>query len=219
MQDRDSSRAVLPGGRVGVVAIIRLRGCEPGDELLSALVAGGLRTVEVTLPTPGALRAVRRWSTGGRVVAGVGTVRTPADVVLAAEAGAAFLVTPTTRTDVLAAAADHGLPVVSGALTPSEIDLAWQHGAAAVKVFPVSAVGGVAYVRAVREPLDDVLLLPTGGVDETTAADYARAGCVGVGAGSALVSERLVAAGDWPALTDRARRFVEGWQQGLDDRG
>lgn len=219
MDAQDGGRLALPGGRVGVVAIIRLRQCEPVDELLEALLEGGLRTVEVTLPTPGSLAAVRRWTGDDRVVAGVGTVRTPADAEAAVSAGAAFLVTPTTRPDVLAAAQGSRVPVVSGALTPSEIDLAWQHGAAAVKVFPVSALGGASYVRAVREPLDDVLLLPTGGVDHTTAGEFARAGCVGVGAGSALVSERLVADGDWVALRDRASRFVAGWQAGLDDRG
>jgi len=112
------TRLQLPGGRVGVVAIVRLRGCEPVDELLGALVEGGVRTVEVTLPTPGALPAVRRWY---RVTAGVGTVRTPQEAVVAAEAGAAFLVTPTTRTEVLDAAAGRGVPVVSGALTPTEM--------------------------------------------------------------------------------------------------
>jgi len=213
------TRLQLPGGRVGVVAIVRLRGCEPVDELLGALVEGGVRTVEVTLPTPGALPAVRRWSRDDRVTAGVGTVRTPQEAVVPAEAGAAFLVTPTTRTEVLDAAAGRGVPVVSGALTPTEIDLAWGHGAAAVKVFPVSALGGAAYLRAVREPLDDVVLLPTGGVDVAAAAEFARLGCLGVGVGSALVSEQLVLDRDWAALADRASRFVRSWQAGLADRG
>ena len=218
MDGTDPSRLELPGGQVGVVAIVRLRDHEPVDELLTALLDGGVRTVEVTLPTPGALAAVRRWTGDDRVVAGVGTIRTQQDALTAAGAGAAFLVTPTTVPEVLAAAARHAVPVVSGALTPTEIDRAWQSGAAAVKVFPVSAVGGASYVRAVREPLDDVLLLPTGGVDDTTAGEFARAGCVGIGAGSALVAERLVAAGDWVALRDRACRFVDSWHAGLGDR-
>lgn len=203
----------------GVVAIVRLRRCAPPDDLLEALVAGGVRTVEVTLPTPGGLDAVRRWSRDPRVTAGVGTVRTPQDAVAAADAGAEFLVTPTTRTEVLDAAARRGVPVVSGALTPTEIDLAWSSGAAAVKVFPVSAVGGAAYLRAVREPLDDVVLLPTGGVDVASTEEFARMGCAGVGVGSALISEQLVADGDWDALRERARRFVAGWHAGRAQRG
>lgn len=219
MDGSDTARLPLPGGLVGVLAIVRLRRCEPSDELLEALLAGGVTHVEVTLPTPGALPAVRRWTADGRATVGVGTVRSKQDVILAADAGAAFLVTPTTRTAVLDAAAERAVPVVSGALTPTEIDLAWGHGAAAVKVFPVSAVGGAAYLRAVREPLDDVVLLPTGGVDVASTAEFARMGCVGVGVGGALVSEQLVAAGDWGALRERAQRFVANWQAGRDERG
>lgn len=219
MHGQDRTRLELPGGRVGVVAIVRLRAHEPDDKLLDALVDGGVQTVEVTLPTPGALDAVRRWSGDGRVTVGVGTVRTPKDAVAAAEAGAAFLVTPTTRTAVLEAAAERRVPVVCGALTPTEIDVAWARGAAAVKVFPVATVGGPAYVRAVREPLDDVLLLPTGGVDVASTEEFARAGCVGVGIGGGLVAEQLVADRDWSTLSRRASRFVAAWRTGLDGRG
>jgi len=208
---QDGTRPELPGGRVGVVAIVRLRAHEPDDSLLDALVDGGVQAVEVTLPSPGALDAVRRWSGDRRVVVGVGTVRTPQDAVAAAEA--------TTRPAVLEVATERGVPVVCGALTPTEIDVAWSHGAAAVKVFPVAMVGGPAYVRAVREPLDDVLLLPTGGVDVASTEEFARAGCVGVGIGSGLVAEQLVADRDWSTLSGLAGRFVAAWRTGLDSRG
>jgi 2-dehydro-3-deoxyphosphogluconate aldolase/(4S)-4-hydroxy-2-oxoglutarate aldolase len=203
------------GRRVGgVVAIVRLRHHEATDELLDALVAGGVDAVEVTLPTPGSLESIRRWAARGGLAVGAGTVRTPEDVDAAADAGAQFLVTPTTVPAVLEAAARHSLPVVCGALTPSEVDRAWQLGAAAVKVFPVATVGGPAYVRAIGEPLDDVPLLPTGGVDVDTTAAYAAAGCVGVGVGGRLVSEELVAARDWAALRERAAAFAAAWAQG-----
>ncbi len=211
MNGQDGTRPELPGGRVGVVAIVRLRAHEPDDSLLDALVDGGVQAVEVTLPSPGALDAVRRWSGDRRVVVGVGTVRTPQDAVAAAEA--------TTRPAVLEVATERGVPVVCGALTPTEIDVAWSHGAAAVKVFPVAMVGGPAYVRAVREPLDDVLLLPTGGVDVASTEEFARAGCVGVGIGSGLVAEQLVADRDWSTLSGLAGRFVAAWRTGLDSRG
>ena len=218
MNTAGETRPPLPGGELGVLAIIRLRDHKPDDELLGALVDGGIRAVEVTLPTPGSLDAVRRWAADDRVVVGVGTVRTERDAVLAAEAGAQFIVTPTTVLDVLRVGAERSVPVVPGALTATEIDLAWHHGAAAVKVFPISAVGGPAYLRAVREPLDDVLVLPTGGVDPAAAQEYARAGCVGVGAGGRLVAEQVVADRDWAALTDRASEFVAGWEAGRRDR-
>lgn len=198
----------------GVVAIVRLRQHEASDELLDALVSGGVDAVEVTLPTPGSLKAVQRWAGRADVGIGVGTVRTSDDVEAAADAGAQFLVTPTTVPAVLEAASRRSLPVVCGALTPSEIDRAWQLGAAAVKVFPVATVGGPAYVRAVREPLDDVPLLPTGGVDVDTTAAYAAAGCVGVGIGGRLVAEELVAAADWAAVRERAAAFAAAWAQG-----
>lgn len=218
MNPPDTPRPPLPGGELGVLAIVRLRHHEPDDEMLEALVDGGIRAVEVTLPTPGSLDAVRRWVGDDRVVVGVGTVRSEQDAVLAADAGAQFIVTPTTVLDVLRVAAERSVPVVPGALTPTEIDLAWRNGAAAVKVFPISAVGGAAYLRAVREPLDDVLVLPTGGVDAATAQEYARAGCVGVGAGGRLVAETLVADRDWAALSKRARDFVDGWEAGRRER-
>jgi 2-dehydro-3-deoxyphosphogluconate aldolase/(4S)-4-hydroxy-2-oxoglutarate aldolase len=197
-----------------VVAIVRLRRHAASDELLEALVAGGVDAVEVTLPTPGSLQAVQRWAGRADLGIGVGTVRTPGDVETAADAGAQFLVTPTTVPAVLEAAARRCLPVVCGALTPSEIDRAWQLGAAAVKVFPVATVGGPAYVRAISEPLDDVPLLPTGGVDVDTTTAYAAAGCVGVGVGGRLVAEDLVAAKDWAGVRERAAAFAAAWAQG-----
>ena len=217
--DGVGARPAVPGGRVGVVAIVRLRRHEPPDDLLEALLGGGVTAVEVTLPTPGSVGAVRRWAQDGRAVVGVGTVRTARDAIEAIEAGARFLVTPTTRPEVLQAAAERRVPVIAGAMTPTEIDIAWDAGAAAVKVFPVSALGGPGFVRAVREPLDDVLLLPTGGVDEAATEEFARAGCIGVGVGGGLVAEHLVADRDWPALTARAESLVAAWQRGAGGRG
>jgi 2-dehydro-3-deoxyphosphogluconate aldolase/(4S)-4-hydroxy-2-oxoglutarate aldolase len=212
---QDGPRLQVPGSAVGVLAIVRLRRRAPEDALLEALADGGVRAVEVTLPTPGSLAAVERWTRDARVTVGVGTVRTPADVRAAADAGAAFLVTPTVRPEVLAAAAARRLPVLCGALTPTEIDLAWSAGAAGVKVFPAAQAGGPAYLRAVREPLDDVALLPTGGVDVDAARTYAADGCLGVGVGSALVAEALL---DDPDGLDevraRARAFVTAWADG-----
>jgi 2-dehydro-3-deoxyphosphogluconate aldolase / (4S)-4-hydroxy-2-oxoglutarate aldolase len=201
----------------GVMAIVRLRRHEPADALFDALLAGGVDSVEVTLPSPGSLAAVARWVGRAEISVGVGTVRSADDVIAAVDAGAQFVVTPTIVPEVVAACVEQSVPVVSGALTPSEIDAAWRHGATAVKVFPVANVGGPAYVRAVREPLDDVPLLPTGGVDVGSTREYARLGCVGVGVGGALVSETVVAQQDWAELTARAKDFAAAWQEGLAD--
>lgn len=146
----------------------------------------------------------------------MGTVRTPDDARAAISAGAHFLVTPTTVPGVLAVAGEHGVPVACGALTPTEIDQAWRLGADVVKVFPVASVGGPDYLRAVRDPLPEVPLLPTGGVDRGNIRAYASAGAVGVGVGSSLVSEHAVVGEHWDDLRARARSFVDAWKETAD---
>lgn len=200
----------------GVIAIIRLRETTVPDEAFTALVAGGVRWIEVTVDTPGALAAVSRWRELGQARVGVGTVRTAEHALRAAEAGAQFLVTPTVQAEVLDTARQHDVPVVCGALSPTEIDVAWQGGARAVKVFPVDAVGGPQYVNAVRAPLPDVPLVPTGGVTPALAEEYARLGCAGVGVATSLVDEATVRAGDWAAIERSAAAFVQAWEAGRD---
>lgn len=202
----------------GVLAIVRLRDHRPPDALFQALVEGGVDAVEVTLPTPGSLDCVRRWVDRAELAVGVGTVRTRTEALSAVDAGAQFVVTPTTVPDVVDCVVDRSVPVACGALTPTEIDSAWQHGATAVKVFPAATAGGPAYLRAVREPLPDVPLLPTGGVSVDDTRDYARVGCVGVGVGGALVSDSSVAEQRWSDITETARRFVAAWEEGTADR-
>ncbi|MPZ95150.1 MAG: bifunctional 4-hydroxy-2-oxoglutarate aldolase/2-dehydro-3-deoxy-phosphogluconate aldolase [Propionibacteriales bacterium] len=200
----------------GVVAIIRLRSLRPSDELLGSLLDGGVRSLEVTLPTPGSLDAVARWRdlVGTGVEVGVGTVRDAEGARRAVEAGATFLVTPAVCTEVLTVARETAVPVICGALTPTEIERAYAEGATAVKVFPVGPVGGPAYIAALREPLPDIPLVPTGGVGADDARAYAALGCVGVGVGSSLVEEAVVEAGDWAVVADRARSLVTAWEEG-----
>ena len=203
----------------GVIAIVRLRANEPADEVLDHLVAGGITAVEVTLPSPGSLAAVRRWRGRSDVRVGMGTVITAQDAELAIEAGSQFLVTPTTSLPVLSTAAQAGIPVACGALTPTEIQLAWDSGAWTVKVFPIDAMGGARYIRNLKGPLPDIPLIPTGGVTVATTTEYAEVGCVGVGIGSALVDEATVAEGAWSRLAERASAFVAAWEKGLGAAG
>jgi 2-dehydro-3-deoxyphosphogluconate aldolase / (4S)-4-hydroxy-2-oxoglutarate aldolase len=182
-----------------LIAIVRLRSPEGLVRVCQELVDAGLSAVEVTLNTPGALEVV------GRLGLGVGSVRSVEDARRAQEAGASFLVTPTVRLEVLAAAA---VPVVCGALTPTEIDLAWSSGATYVKLFPASAVGP-RYVREILAPMPEVPLIPTGGVTPELVPEYAAAGAVGVGVGSALVGQSIVDAQDWRELRRRARSFID----------
>lgn len=212
MTSTQKQRALIKG----IVSIIRLRSIMPPDELFDSLVGGGIESLEVTLNTPGALGTIERWVGQGGAMVGAGTVRTPDDASAAIAAGAQFLVTPTTVPDVLEIARRHGVPVACGALTPSEIDLAWHCGADAVKIFPISTVGGPEYLRAVREPLSDVRMLPTGGVGVETFDAYARAGAVGVGIGGSLVTEALVRDAGWGVLSERARSLTTAWQEAIN---
>jgi 2-dehydro-3-deoxyphosphogluconate aldolase / (4S)-4-hydroxy-2-oxoglutarate aldolase len=169
-----------------------------------------VRNLELTLTSRGALEAfagVRAELPDG-VLLGVGTVRSAADVDAAVQAGAAYLVTPLFRPDLVARAVERHVPIIAGALTPSEIDAAWAAGADAVKVFPVSAAGGPAYVRAVRAPLPEVPLVPTGGVGIDDIGAYLAAGAVAVGVGSPLLGDAGEVGGDLDGLRDRAERAV-----------
>ena len=155
---------------VPVVAILRAADAGRFLEVGWVLYEGGVRAIEVTLTSEGALEAFGRLreELPGDALLGVGTVRSVGDAERAAGAGASYLIAPDFRADVVAWAVERELPVIPGALTPTEVAAAWAAGATAVKVFPVSAVGGPAYVKAVRAPLPEVPLMPSGGVGSTT---------------------------------------------------
>lgn len=206
---------------------------ELGEERLLAIVRGtseaatlaavltlaevGVRLIEVSLTTPGAPDIIgqARGQVRPGTLIGAGTVRTAADVDLVASAGAAFVVTPGLGTAV-SAAVRHRLPVLAGALTPTEVIAAMAAGASAVKLFPASA-GGPGYLRALRDPFPEVPFVPVGGVDVAAAAQYLAAGAVAVGAGSPLVGDATrpeaaqapaAAAEAVAALAGRAREFL-----------
>lgn len=194
----------------GVVAIIRLHQ-RPPDALFDALIEGGVHTLEVTLSTPGSLDLIARWRGTADCRIGVGTIRSTGEASDAINAGAEFLVTPTTQPSVIEAATGLGVPLIVGAMTPTEIDTAWHLGANAVKVFPVEAIGGPKYIKALQGPIPDVPLLPTGGVDPDSTRVYAELRCAGVGVGSALVDQRTVGRGGWTTLTERATALTQAW--------
>jgi 2-dehydro-3-deoxyphosphogluconate aldolase/(4S)-4-hydroxy-2-oxoglutarate aldolase len=195
---------------VPVVAILRAADAAQFLEVGRVLYEGGVRAVEVTLTSRGALEAFGRLNDElpGDAVLGVGTVRSVTDAELAVEAGATYLVAPDFRPEVVAWAVRNGVPVVPGALTPTEVAAAWAAGATAVKVFPVSAVGGPAYLKAVRAPLPEVPLVPTGGVGIDDVAAYLAAGAVAVGIGSPLLGDAGELGGDLRGLAERARWAV-----------
>ena len=197
-----------PGGellRSRVVAIVRGGSGRRTAMVLDAIVGAGLTCVEVTMNTPGAIEEItaarRRFGDDAEI--GAGTVRSAAHAKAVVDAGAQFLVSPHVGLDVARFAGSAGVPYYPGALTATEIVAAWDAGATAVKLFP-SSLGGPPYLRAISEPLDDVSLIPTGGVNPATAEQLIAAGAIAVGAGGWLVGDALQDDGDLRALAERA---------------
>ena len=200
--------------RVGVIAIMR---ANSSDQLLAAadaIRAGGVNVIEVTMTTPGALdvvrEAVQRY--GKEVLFGVGTVLDPETARQAILSGAQFIVCPTFKRETVELCKRYSVPVMPGAYTPTEILTAWEAGADMVKVFPADTLGP-AFIKAVKAPLPQVKLVPTGGVSLANVADFVRAGVEAVGVGGELVSNALLESRDFAQLTERARRFTEAVQQ------
>ncbi|MEV1007180.1 bifunctional 4-hydroxy-2-oxoglutarate aldolase/2-dehydro-3-deoxy-phosphogluconate aldolase [Streptomyces sp. NPDC049881] len=194
--------------RHGLIAILRARADAPLVDAVRALAEGGVRLVEITVPTPGSLAAVRALAGefGDRLWIGTGTVTTVDEVRATAKAGGRFVVSPHTDPEVIGAAREAGLGAFPGAMTPTEILAAWRAGATAVKLFPATRLGP-SYVAEVRAPLPDVPLVPTGGVTTADVAAYRAAGAVAVGVGSPLLGDAL-AGGPLGALRERAAEFV-----------
>ncbi len=196
------------------IAIVRLDDLSEAVELGRALVEGGIRALEFTLTNRDAVAAVAqvRADLGEAAVVGAGTVLSADAAREAIAGGAQFLVTPTLEPDVIAAGREGGVPVVSGAFTPTEILAAWRHGAELVKVFPARALGP-GYIKDVLAPLPDLRLVPTGGVDLENCGAFLAAGAYTVALGSNLVDSKLVARRDWQALAALARRYVEACER------
>ena len=191
-----------------LIAVVRCAD-EQVEPVVHALLDGGVAAIEITFSVPSAPAHIARiaQSFGDRVVLGAGTVRTAQNAADALDAGATDLVAPNTDFDVIKLCHERDVPVVPGAFTPTEIENAWRAGADAVKLFPAGIVG-IPYLKAVRAPMPDVPIVPTGGVNVDNAADWLRAGAVALGVGSKLVLKDALAAGDYARITDMARRFL-----------
>ncbi|MBS1605898.1 MAG: bifunctional 4-hydroxy-2-oxoglutarate aldolase/2-dehydro-3-deoxy-phosphogluconate aldolase [Bacteroidetes bacterium] len=193
-----------------VIAI--LRGCDPANvlEISTALYKGGVRLLEITLNSPGALEAIGAVSSrfGDQMVVGAGTVLTENEVRAAVGAGARFVLSPSLDPEVIRVTKALGAVSVPGAFTATEILTAWREGADIVKVFPASV--GPAYFRDIRGPLPQIPLMPTGGVNLENIKEFSKTGAVAFGVGSALVSSAHgVSEGELEVLKTRAKAFVE----------
>jgi 2-dehydro-3-deoxyphosphogluconate aldolase / (4S)-4-hydroxy-2-oxoglutarate aldolase len=206
MSKEEQLRQVLDGG---IVAVVRSPDSQRLVEACRAVADGGVSVVEITMTVPNAVEVVRqvRQALGDRVLLGAGTVLDAETARAVLLAGAEFIVAPTVNRRVIRLCQRYDKLVMPGALTPTEILAAWEAGADIVKVFPAEAVGPT-FFRALRGPLPQVRLMPTGGVDLTTAADFLRAGACCLGVGSQLVDPRAIAEGNFDRIRELARQYA-----------
>ena len=193
----------------GIVAVVRSPDSQQLVEVVRALADGGVTVAEITMTVPDALGVLRqvRQTLGDRVLLGAGTILDPETARAALLAGAEYLVAPSLNLDMIRLCQRYSKLVMPGAFTPTEILTAWEAGADIVKVFPAEVVGP-AFFKAMRGPLPQIRLMPTGGVDLITAADFLRAGACCLGLGSQLVEPRAVAEQNFERIRDLARQYV-----------
>src|SRR5262245_27923848 len=193
----------------GIVAVVRSPDSTQLVEVARALADGGVDVVEITMSVPHALDVVCqvRQALGGRILLGAGTVLDAETARAAFLAGAEYIVAPTLNLDVIRLCQRYDKLVMPGAFTPTEVLSAWEAGADVVKVFPAEVLGP-AFFKALRGPLPQVRLMPTGGVDLNTAAEVLKAGGCCLGIGSQLVEPRAVAEGNFERIRDLARQYV-----------
>ncbi|HKS37572.1 MAG TPA: bifunctional 4-hydroxy-2-oxoglutarate aldolase/2-dehydro-3-deoxy-phosphogluconate aldolase [Verrucomicrobiae bacterium] len=205
---RSRSEIVSQLTRPGLIAVVRAHRQEQVLPLSEALIAGGVTAVEITMTTPNAIEAIRetKQRVGPRGLIGIGTVLDGKTCRAALEAGAEFVVSPILRPELVGMAHAADRPIMLGAYTPTEAQLAHEAGADFIKIFPADGLGP-GYIRAIRAPLPHLRIVPTGGVDLATAADFLKAGCAALGVGSSLITRDILANDDWPALTRLAREF------------
>jgi 2-dehydro-3-deoxyphosphogluconate aldolase/(4S)-4-hydroxy-2-oxoglutarate aldolase len=193
----------------GVIAVVRAQQAEQVLPLSEALIEGGVIAIEITMTTPGAIEAIREATRtiGSRGVIGVGTVLDAPTCRAAIGAGAEFVVSPIMRPALIGPCRQADKPVMLGAYTPTEAQLAHEAGADFIKIFPADGLGP-GYIKALHAPLPHLRIVPTGIARESDVAEFIKAGCVGVGLGSLLVSQTILREADWAELTRLARKFV-----------
>lgn len=199
----------------GIIAIMR---AQSSDQLITAADAiseGGVRVIEVTMTTPGALHVIEeaKQRYGEEIIFGAGSVLDPETARAAILAGADFIVAPTLNLDMVALCNRYSIPVMPGCYTPTEALTAWEAGAGMIKLFP-AGFGGPALVKAFLAPLPQLEIVPVGGVNLDTAADFIRAGASALGVGSSLVNKSLLDSGEMGELTRRAEGFIKAVQEG-----
>jgi 2-dehydro-3-deoxyphosphogluconate aldolase/(4S)-4-hydroxy-2-oxoglutarate aldolase len=196
---------------IGIVPVVRASSQRDALMAAEAVAEGGIRVVEITMTVPGAIEVIRELSKSNSsgVLIGAGTVLDADSARQCRDAGAEFLVSPALNVETIEFAVKQGMLIMAGALTPTEIVKAWKAGSDFVKVFPCGQVGGAKYIKALKGPLPQIPLVPTGGVNLNTAAEFLQAGAEALGVGSELVQSDALKSGKREIIVDNARKFVE----------
>ncbi len=195
----------------GLIPIIRVESAEIAFKVADAFLAGNVNIIEVTMSVPGAVEVVKKLveQFGDKVLIGTGTVLDGKMVEKVIRAGSQFIVSPNYSRELIKTAIKHNKPIIPGALTPTEILDAYTIGADAVKVFPCGSVGGAAYLKAIRGPLPQIPLVPTGGVNLETAGPMLDAGAFALGVGGAITDKKAIKEGRFEVITDNVRKFLD----------
>jgi 2-dehydro-3-deoxyphosphogluconate aldolase/(4S)-4-hydroxy-2-oxoglutarate aldolase len=195
---------------IGIVPVVRAPSPELAIAAAKAVCAGGIPIVEITMTVPGAISVIQelKQSMNGRLLVGAGTVLGAETAARCLDAGAEFLVSPGFDFETVKLANLQEKLIMAGALTPTEVITAWKAGSDFVKVFPCGNVGGASYIRSLRAALPQIPMVPTGGVNLETAADFLCAGASALGVGGELISVEALKSGNWDAITETARDFV-----------
>lgn len=206
----DKSKIMQHMHELGLVPVLRASSAQEAITIADAILAGGVNILEVTMTVPGAIRVIEQLANhhGDRLLLGAGTVLDAETARSCLLAGAQFVVSPALDLRTIELCRRYSVPVMPGALTPTEIVTAWQAGADVVKVFPCSALGGAKYLKALQGPLPQIQLIPTGGVSLSTAEEFLAAGAFALGVGSDLVDAKAAREGRTGVITENAQKYI-----------
>ena len=207
----DRTQVIKNIEETGLVPVVRAASADEAMRVIDAIKEGGVSVLEITMTVPGAVKVIEEVVAryGSEVTVGAGTVLDPETARACILAGAQFVVSPSLNLDTIALCRRYSVPVMPGALTPTEVVTAWTAGADFVKIFPCGSVGGASYIKNLKGPLPHIKMIPTGGVSMNNAADFIKAGSSAVGVGTDLVDVKAIRAGEAHVVVERAKQFTE----------
>jgi 2-dehydro-3-deoxyphosphogluconate aldolase / (4S)-4-hydroxy-2-oxoglutarate aldolase len=208
-------------GEIGIIPVVRASSVDEANRAIEAICAGGIPVVEITMTVPNAISVIREvvQRRGGDVLIGAGTVTNAEQAESCVRAGAQFLVSPGLAMSVLSVARVHNRLAIPGALTPTELMNAQEHGATLVKIFPCGNVGGPKYLKSLKAPFPHAQLIPTGGVNASNAADFIAAGAYALGVGADLVDATALREGNLEKITTAAKELVQAVASARSTKG